>query len=219
VTQKDAAQFAMIITGLAEMYRTEISDGAMGLWFQAMQAYDIEAISAAASAHISSPDSTSFMPVPADIIKMIGGTSKDSAFLAWSKVDKAVQRVGNHKSVVFDDPLIHAVISDMGGWISLGEKDEDEWPFIGNEFKARYQGYKSRGELPEYNGKLIGLSEANNRTAGFEIAPPVLIGDAVLAKRVLECATGKSLQITTASESVMSALDKIAKPQLRVVGQ
>jgi hypothetical protein len=215
----DDARFSGIITGLAEMYSKEISDGALMLWFEALKAYDIDAISAAASAHVSSPDSGQFMPRPADIIKMIGGTSKDSAFLAWSKVDKAVQRVGNYKSVVFDDPLIHAVISDMGGWISFGEKTEDEWPFIGNEFKSRYQGYKSRGEVPEYNGKLLGLSEANNRTAGFEIAPPVLIGDAVLAKRVLECATGKSLQITTASEAVMSALGKISGPQLCVVGQ
>lgn len=217
--KNDDIRFAEIMTGLAEMYGKEISDGAMGLWFEALAHYDIDAISSAASAHVSSPDNGQFMPKPADIIKMIGGTSKDSAFLAWSKVDKAVQRVGNHKSVVFDDPLIHAVISDMGGWISFGEKDGDEWPFVGNEFKSRYQGYKSRGEVPEYNGKLIGLSEANNRTAGFEIAPPVLIGDAVLAKRVLECATGKSLQITTASESVMSALGKISGPQLRVVGQ
>lgn len=219
MTKQDAARFAQIITGLSEMYGKEISDGAMALWFEALKAYDIDAISVAASSHVASPDSGQFMPRPADIIKMIGGTSKDSAFLAWTKVDKAVRMVGNHKTVVFDDPLIHAVIGDMGGWIALGEKSDEEWPFIANEFKNRYQGYKSRGEVPEYNGKLIGLSEANNRTAGFEIPAPVLIGDAVQAKHVLECATGKTLQITTASESVMSALGKISKPQLRVVGE
>lgn len=34
--------------------------------------------------------------------------------VAWNKVDKAVRQVGAWTSVMFDDALIHRVISDMG---------------------------------------------------------------------------------------------------------
>ena len=53
--------------------------------------------------------------IQADILRMMQGTSLDSALSAWAKVDKAVRRVGTYETIVFDDEIIHRVIHDMSG--------------------------------------------------------------------------------------------------------
>jgi len=84
------------------------------------------------------------MPKVADVIKMLQGSTQDSALTAWAKVDKAVRSIGTQMSVAFDDPLIHKVIQDMGGWLGLGQRQEAEWPFVAKEFETRYRGFKAR---------------------------------------------------------------------------
>jgi hypothetical protein len=104
--------------------------------------------------------------------------------VAWSKVDKAVRQVGPYASVVFDDALIQRVLQDMGGWVLLNTKPDSEWPFVGNEFRTRYHGYRSRGEQPEYPKVLIGIAEAENVSKGRPAPDPVLIGDQMTAALV-----------------------------------
>src|SRR5260363_262611 len=96
--------------------------------------------------------------------------------IAWANVDQAVRGVGPYQSVVFEDALIHRVLAEMGGWIPLGSKTEDEWPFVHNEFVNRYRGYRMRSETPDYPPVLIGLFEAQNRQSGYSVQPPVLVG-------------------------------------------
>lgn len=67
----------------------------------------------------------------------------------------------------------------------LGTKKEDEWPFVAREFENRYRGYATRPSL-EYPRWLPGIAEAQNSQAGQPVEPPVLIGDAVRAKLVLQ---------------------------------
>ena len=86
--------------------------------------------------------------------------------------------------MVFDDALIHRVIHDMGGWIALGTKKEDEWPFVAKEFENRYRGFNARGERPPYPPVLIGLSSAHNHRKGYSPETPVLIGNEQSARHV-----------------------------------
>lgn len=158
----------------------------------ALKDFGIEAVARGFTAHVQNPDNGQYFPKPADIVKIISGTTRDKSFVAWTKVDKAVRMIGSNQSVVFDDLLINKVIDDMGGWIALGEKSEREWPFIAKDFQERYRGYGEKRELP--NGcprKLIGAHEAENERLGFDIAPPVLIGDQSVAKNILLSAPGK----------------------------
>lgn len=202
--RRDKEKFAQILLGISEIYAKEISDAAGDVLFNSLKDYDIEAVSDAFSRHCKNPDNGQYFPKPADIIRLIEGGSKDAAALAWSKVDKAVRRVGTYETVVFDDPIIHAVIYDMGGWISFGEKTEEEWPFVSNEFRQRYAGYKSRlAQIDLFPRQLIGISEANNggrylgqwyKDKGLSAPSPILIGDAEKAKSVM-VGGGKQKQI------------------------
>lgn len=183
--QADFDQFSQLLNATADLYGKTMSGMAISLWWNALSQYDLAAVRDGLSRHMQSPDSGQFMPKPADVIRMIGGTTQDGALQAWAKVDKAVRSVGTYQTVVFDDPIIHAVVMDMGGWVAMGAKTEHEWPFVAKEFENRYRGYRNRGGADEYPRTLIGIAEAQNSQNGLRSQPPVLIGDAARAKQVL----------------------------------
>lgn len=208
----DKAQFFTLIGGVYAFYRQDMSEFAGSVWWQAMQPYEFAAVADALNRHCVNPDTGQFMPKPADVVKMLQGSTQDSAMVAWSKVDKGVRQVGTYSSVVFDDPIIHRVIHDMGGWVALGSKDENEWPFVAKEFQTRYRGYRVRNEIPEYPKQLIGIAESHNSREGHQSQPPVLIGSGEAAKRVLQGGTDKVLVgFERMSEGDMLALAAPAK--------
>lgn len=209
-------KFQNIFATIAEMYDKNPSTFLFELWFSALDKFEIEAIDRAFSIHVQDPDNGKFMPKPADIIRIIEGTTKDSAYNAWSMVDKAIGRVGSYESVVFDNPIIHRVIQDMGGWIRICGTEEKEKPFMSAEFINRYKGFKASGEIPEYPKKLIGLIEGENSSKGFfdHIPEPVLIGDIGKAKEALRLGTNRpSLMISRYSGSKQIEM----KPFLKVI--
>lgn len=206
MTQDDFEKFEDLLSGVGEIYGKTLSEFALSLWWGALKNYDLAAIRNALHRHVVNPDNGQYMPKPADVVWMIGGTSTDSAMIAWTKVDKAVRQVGTWQDVVFDDPLIHRVIDDMGGWIEFGKKTEDEWPFVAKEFETRYRGYASRGITPEYKGVLTGIANANNSRHGFDCGKPVLIGDPEKARRVIRMGGDTPQMITRAGDKVRALL-------------
>jgi hypothetical protein len=192
LNQSDYDNFVDIMQLVSEQYGKKPSDGLIALYWQGLKSYDFSAVREAIGKHLSNTDTGQFMPKIADIIRMMQGTSLDSALSAWAKVDRAIRQVGPYESVVFDDAIIHKVLHDMGGWLSLGTKTEDDWPFVAKEFENRYRGFKSRNERIEYPAKLIGLYEAQNSKEGRKVAPPMLIGDASKAREVLQLGSSGS---------------------------
>lgn len=202
--QADFDDFCMVLTSVGELYGKPVGEFAISLWWGALKDYDLLAVQEALSRHVRNPDSGQFMPKPADVVRMMQGSTQDSALSAWAKVDKAVRHVGPYKSVVFDDPLIHVVLHDMGGWTALGQKTDDEWPFVAKEFENRYRGFKARGEIPQYPPQMIGISDAHNSLGGFKQDQPMLIGDQSKAIQVMQKGTDRPLLGITrlASESL-----------------
>lgn len=201
----DLDEFSAMMQLIGEQYGKKLSDGLIALYWQALKDYDMVAVRDALGRHLRNTDTGQYMPKVADIIRMMQGSSQDSALSAWSKVDRAIRQVGPYESVVFDDPIIHRVLHDMGGWLSLGTKTENEWPFVAKEFENRYRGFKSRNERVEYPSKLIGIFEANNSTEGHKIAALMLIGDATKAQQVLSHGSqgGKLLGVARFQEAAL----------------
>lgn len=204
-------EFTQIMQAVSEQYGKQMTDNLIALYWQGLLEYDLAAVRDALGRHLRNTDTGQFMPKIADIIRMMQGSSQDAAFSAWSKVDKAVRRVGPYDTVVFDDPLIHKVLHDMGGWIGLCEKTDDDWPFVAKEFETRYRGFKARNERVEYPSKLIGIFEAHNAIGGHKIAAPMLIGDATKAQEVLRLGTtgSKLLGMTRMGETLQNATLRI----------
>ena len=190
---QDRKAFQLLMGDVYAFYGKDYSAFAGRVWWEAMKTFDFKAVGDALNRHCVNPDAGQFMPKPADVVRMLQGSTQDSALAAWSKLDRAVREVGTYRSVVFEDPLIHRIVLEMGGWVSLGMKTEEDWPFLRNEFVNRYRGYRGRSEVPEYPPVLIGLAEANNRKAGFDAEPPILIGNPETAKRVMLSGSNKHI--------------------------
>lgn len=205
-------RFIALIADVQAFYGKDLSEFAGNVWWEAMKPYEYGAVADALNRHCVNPDSGQFAPKPADVVKMLQGSTQDSALVAWAKVDRAVRSCGVYNSVVFDDPVIHRVIMDMGGWVQLGRKEEKEWPFVAKEFENRYRGYKMRSETPDYLPVLIGICEAQNTRLGHRSQPPMLIGNVEHAKRVMLGGADKPLLEFTR----MSATDAAQRPILRL---
>lgn len=194
--QLDFKAFAETINGVAEHYRQpKPTDFSMRMWWESLRAFELEAVQKAFIAHINlATKDARFFPSVGGIKELLQGSVSDNASQAWTKVSKTVQQIGTGSSVVFDDHLIHAVIDDMGGWIGLGGKEVDEWPFVAREFEQRYRALAQR-ERVDYPPKLIGYFEAQNGQQGHETDPPVLVGNPERAAQVLSggCATPRLL--------------------------
>jgi hypothetical protein len=183
---EERRRFASLLTALADYYKYEVSKAVAGLYWEGLKQYDYEAIEQACWAHTQVPDESGrWFPKITDLRKFLEGSTQDQGALAWSRVDSAIRTRGTWDDVVFDDPIIHRVVADMGGWILLGSKDDKEWPFIAKEFQQRYRSFRQRGGVPEHPVRLIGMANSYNASNGQPLLAPILIGDADKAKQVL----------------------------------
>ena len=175
--EQDKESVLALVASVYAFYRVDCSPFALSIWWEAMQPYDFMAVKDGFNRHCVNPDNGQFLPKPADIVKLIGGGTQDAALIAWAKVEAACRSVGQYQSVVFDDPIIHCVIRDMGDWVKLCNTDVDELPFRAKEFEQRYRGYKLRGSVGEFPRTLIGIAEGSNKAQGLPADLPVMIGE------------------------------------------
>lgn len=208
---EDKEALGLMLAKVMSVYGKPITSGFVDVFFDALTAYDLDSVRRGLNAHVQNPDSGQFPPKPADIVRLIDGTSQDQGMIAWSMVDKAVRRVGPYQSVVFADPIIHRVIDDMGGWIKLcNAPSEDEYKFQGIEFARRYRAFVVAGGAGEYPKYLIGLSEADNSSRGLQVEPkPMLIGDQIKCLEVYQGGSGSTLSIRMAPESIAGLIGRI----------
>jgi hypothetical protein len=183
----DFRRFGLALSACAELYGRTVSEGAMSLWWQVLERFDIDAVERAFREAVESPDAGQFMPKPADLVRRLEGTTADRSLVAWGKVLDAMQRVGAYTTVVFDDGAIHAAISDMGGWPAICRGNVDELQFTQKRFTDLHRVYSLRPDLA-YPAQLVGEHDMRNSLAGHGTAAPALIGDAERAKAV--AATG-----------------------------
>lgn len=184
----DLGAFSEAWSGAWELCGRNVTPAAIMLAFEALRRYELGAVMAGLTRHALDPDRGQFPPKPADIVRHVEGGTEDRALLAWSKVDRAMRSVGPYQTVAFDDPVIHAVLWDMGGWIKIGEKTDDDWPFVAKEFQNRYRGYASRGLVSRYPAMLVGIVDAKNRAIAGGSGPHfvALIGDQPAARHVMD---------------------------------
>ena len=185
----DFSEFCETLMVTSEVFGKPMSDAAMNFWWTLFKDFELADFSRAMALHVTNTDKGgTFMPKPADIIRLIEGANVDLAAMAWAKVDRAWRTIGHMESVVFDDLLIHAVLSDMGGWAGLmSRNDNDSWPFVAREFEDRYRAYKVMRRTPVYPAILKGMMQIENDANGFSKHnnPPRLIGNAEQAREVL----------------------------------
>lgn len=197
----DKPAFAGLIKDAMAFYRQDVTTFALSVWWQACQPFDMEQVAKAITRHATDPEHGQFAPKPADIVRILAGTATDRSLLAWGKVFDAIRRVGGYRSVAFDDPVIHSVIEDMGGWTKLCRLDLDDMPFTQKRFCETYRAI-TRSDHRAFPPYLPGESEVSNAKLGFSAAQPVLIGNSDAARDVMRLGVRGSKTPITASAAL-----------------
>ncbi|PCH57212.1 MAG: hypothetical protein COC15_01580 [Legionellales bacterium] len=178
-------KFSAMFLGVSAVYKAQTSDFTTQFYWNALKKYEFCVVEQAFSRHATNPDNGQFMPKPADIIRILDGTSSDKSLAAWQKVVAAMDQVSVYDSIAFDDAIIHAVIYAMGGWQRLCDTTISDMPFRAQEFQKRYALFLKQPPL-HYPKYLVGIHEESNRPNGFEYKSPVMFGDRAKILEVME---------------------------------
>ena len=175
-------RFYELMVLLAENYNREYSQALQKAWAQKLSQYPFEEVEKAIYEYMATQK---FPPRLADIVEIVEKpcalnkeTAEALAEQAWAEVLSYMSTVGAYESVKFRDPIINAVIKQLGGWVALCQKTYSEletntkW-----DFKKLYIAYAISGSCPDVS-YLPGINELANEQAGFHeaIKPPLLIG-------------------------------------------
>lgn len=208
MTNNERGAFAGLLTDVMAYYGKDASNFVLSVWWSACENFEMEQVQKALQKHACDPERGQFAPKVADIVRSLQGTSTDRAAIAWGKVHEAMSAVGAYSDVVFDDPAIHAVIEDLGGWPKVCRTDADDLSYLQHRFQESHRAYTGRGQF-EYQRRLAG-----DRSPDFEFSSrniplprPALVGDRERAIAVLRNGNqaGKTL-ITTLPEHAMKLL-------------
>ncbi len=181
----DAEAFAAILASIAQLYGKSFSKHLSDIYWNLLEPYSLSELEIALKAHLRNPNGGQFFPKPADLIRHLEGGSGTKALQAWTLVERAIRQIGTYQSLAFEDPLIHAVIEDMGGWVKLCAISLKELPFCSLEFQKRYEGlvHKAPHRYPSY---LPGVIECQNSSKGYAVSEPLLIGDLPKTQAVIQ---------------------------------
>lgn len=165
-------------------YKHDISDVGMDMWVELGEEFGFDLVVNAIKQHRRTPEVGMYFPQIAHVIGYLNGKSSDRANNAWSKVMRALREAGSNYHIVFDDPIIHQVISDMGGWArfcsEIYEQNthdrEANVHFFAKEFNEKYETYAKHGVPQDYPKKITADENMNS--------PFIPIGDENICKLV-----------------------------------
>lgn len=186
MVEQDRKRFVQLITDVLAFYRQDVSDFAVSVWWEACKPFDFEQVSKALTAHALDPERGQFAPKPADIVRVLAGTPTDRALMAWGKVYGAIGSVGAYRDVVFDDPIIHAVVEELGGWPAVCRTKTAELGWLQHRFTEAYRAYARLPEVRDYPRVLAGDRSSNDVYAMRSLPPPKpeVVGDVERARGV-----------------------------------
>lgn len=183
----DRKAFGQLLTDALAYYGKDTSRFTLNVWWQACQSFTLEQVSKALTVHATDPERGQFAPKVADIVRVLQGTTTDRAALAWGKVHEAMSAVGAYQDVIFDDPAIHAVIEDMGGWPKVCRTELKELGYLQHRFCEAHRAYVGRGTF-DYPRRLAGdrSPDAEYARRGIPLPNPAIVGDMTAAGRVYD---------------------------------
>lgn len=162
-------QIIDLVSNSLSIYNETLTEQSGNVWLASLMRFDIHEIKHAFNIYIQTSERGHFSPKPSDIVNTITGGNADVAKVAWSLVERAIRSIGGDRTVIFQDPLIHKVIYDLGGWVKVCSLEtEKDLSFLSHDFENRYRGYMNRGVIPKYPNRLVGRAENSLREHGLD---------------------------------------------------
>lgn len=193
--ESDRDAFSELFSEVMAYYGKDVSPFTLALFWGACEPFALEQVSRAFERHAKDPEHGRFPPKVADLVRILAGTATDRAQLAWGRVLEAISAVGAYQDVVFDDPAIHAVVEDLGGWPKVCRGETKDLGYLQHRFCESYRAYAGRGQF-EYPRRLTGDRSPDSEYERKGLVPPkpALVGDRAQCRLVFQggSATGKT---------------------------
>lgn len=157
--------FAENITGLAEVFNTEMTDSKLKIYYLALQGLTdnqfIQAVEGVIKTHVYNT-----MPKPAEFLELFREDKDSKATESLLQLENAIRKYGYYDSVQFDDPVIHKTVEALGGWQNICTQEDDQWIWTKKEFIKIYNVLEKRGITSDCPNRLIGFFEQDNTNRG-----------------------------------------------------
>jgi hypothetical protein len=166
----DRERFGAILSMLARCFGTEVDRALLDAYWIALDGMSDGDFELAAK---RSMEELRFMPKPVELRELAGFIPVSArATLAWAHAMEALSSIGPYESVDLGDPVAHAAVRAVGGWVWLGSQTTDHLErFVSGRFVKAYVAV-SRMDQPD-DGHLVGMLEMSNTLSGYEVAAPV----------------------------------------------
>lgn len=202
MNDQDREQFGLMWASVrVDVYDKPITAEGISLVFKTLERYSIDQIRSGIQAHVNDTQNGQYPITPSHVVAQIEGRGEERAAAAWMKLYKAIGSVGNYSDVVFDDPVIHVIVMNSGGWEKVCFMTEDDLKFMQGRFGKQYIEYVSRSGDFKYPKVLRGTINADRASKGLDLDPPAVIGDVPKARLVYR-------------DGVEAELIEISKPEL-----
>ena len=205
----DIQPFLNLMAGVGEIYGKDVTELMTNIYWEALKRFPLVDVKLAFNRHAQNPTNGQFWPKPADLIRLLDGDPESRAMMAWRKVVDAIASLGPYETVVFDDPVIHMALENLGGWLEVCKVTDDELPFLARRFETAYRGFATR-PVPQYPKQFVGLVEHGNRLHQLEgdIPKPQAIGDRNQARQVYR---GGVVGAGTQISEIDTTVDKVVR--------
>jgi len=162
----DAQRFAQLMAVLASAFRQEADQAMLEGYSIGLGDVPIESIELAVHKAIRT---CKFFPSVSELRQLAGEMPPDvRAIKAWDAFCGGVKHRGYYVSVDFDDPVINATVRNLGGWMPLLDRIEEEGDvWVRKEFERIYAAMLSGGVSASEAGPLLGFHEQSNRQNGY----------------------------------------------------
>lgn len=163
---------------LAEAFGLSVTDARMDIYAEMLADLPIEKIKAGIITIIKTRTFAGNLPTVAEIREAIeseGVPLESRAAIAWDKAMYALHSHGTYQSIKFDDPLIHHIIVQWGGWTEFGDWPAEQTHWKRRDFIKLYEQYAKNGGLPEPRQHLIGEAEFENSVHSPGFIPATIL--------------------------------------------
>lgn len=80
----DLDAFKETLTSVYSLYRTDLSQDIIELWWRALKPHNLTDVRKALAEHVAEPEGGQFFPKPADVIKSIAKNTTDPIHRCWN---------------------------------------------------------------------------------------------------------------------------------------
>jgi hypothetical protein len=162
-------EFAVCMAVLEAAYpRTgKLSQQQLVVWFDNLSDLTVEQLRHAVTVAVREGDD---WPTISKLRRYSGADgieSKDQPLAAWQAVREAIRKVGGYESPCFDDPVIHTVIRELGGWPLVCDTPSSEMHWLEKRFCAAYSALCNAKLREDQTRRLHGLCEISNGREGY----------------------------------------------------